>query len=145
MVAINWNPDRRTLAQFGRIGVVVFGLLGGLIRWRQHFVVALSPGAAETASYVLFSLAFLCLVLSWVAPGCLKPLYIGLSVVGAPIGFVVSRVVMAVVYFLVLMPIGLVFRLIGRDALTRRFDRAASTYWAKREPVTDVRRYYRQF
>jgi hypothetical protein len=45
----------------------------------------------------------------------------------------------------VFTPIGLFFRLIGRDPLHRRFQPEADTYWVGRRPATDVRRYFRQF
>ena len=37
-------------------------------------------------------------------------------------------------FFLVITPIGLVMRLTGKDFLARRFDRAATSYWVRRDP-----------
>ena len=45
-----------------------------------------------------------------------------------PIGWVVSHLLLGVVYFLVLTPIGLTLRALGRDPLERRFDQSASSY-----------------
>ena len=56
-----------------------------------------------------------------------------------------THLLLAAVYFGVLTPIGLIMRLAGRDPMERRIDRAAPTYWVARRPVTDVRRYFRQF
>ena len=61
-----------------------------------------------------------------------------------PIGFVIARVVMGV-FFGVVTPIALVFRVTGRDALERTLDRGAATYWRRRSPVVDEARCYRQF
>jgi Saxitoxin biosynthesis operon protein SxtJ len=47
---------------------------------------------------------------------------------------VVSPVVLGIMYFGVFTPIGLVMRIAGRDALSRRFEPAAPTYWVRREP-----------
>ena len=55
------------------------------------------------------------------------------------------RTAMAVLFYGVFTPIGLFFRLIGRDPLHRRFQPEADTYWVARRPATDVRRYFRQF
>ena len=52
---------------------------------------------------------------------------------------------MAIVFYVVLTPVGLIFRAIGRDPLHRRFEPTASTYWVPREPARDAQRYYRQF
>ena len=61
-----------------------------------------------------------------------------------PIGFVVSFVLLAVFYFLLLTPVALVFRLIGRDALRRRFDAAAPSYWVPHKTNQDLQRYFHQ-
>ena len=45
----------------------------------------------------------------------------------------VSAVVLAIIYILVITPTGLYRRLSGKDALQRRFDPTASTYWVDRE------------
>jgi hypothetical protein len=52
---------------------------------------------------------------------------------------------MAAFYYLLLTPVGLVFRLIGRDPLRRRFDRNATTYWIARRPPETSDRYFHQF
>lgn len=63
---------------------------------------------------------------------------------GAPIGWTVSVGLLALVYYLVITPIGLLRRLGGGDTLERRFEDVAS-YWTGRELKHDRRREYRQF
>jgi hypothetical protein len=59
---------------------------------------------------------------------------------------VVSHVVLAIVYYLVVTPIGLVMRLVGYDAMKRRFDGEATTYWVHRpDNAADAKSYFRQF
>jgi hypothetical protein len=62
-----------------------------------------------------------------------------------PIGWTISHLVLGAVYYLVLTPIGLVMRLLGRDPMQRRFDRSAKSYWIERTPRTDPSRHFRQF
>jgi len=47
---------------------------------------------------------------------------------------VVSPIVLGIMFFLVVTPMGLLMRALGKDLLRLRFDRAASTYWIQREP-----------
>ncbi|MFO0829111.1 MAG: SxtJ family membrane protein [Phycisphaerales bacterium] len=61
-----------------------------------------------------------------------------------PIGWSLSHVLLAIVFYLVVTPIGIALRLAGRDPMERRFDRAAKTYWKRREPIVDSERYLRQ-
>lgn len=63
----------------------------------------------------------------------------------APIGWLVSRVVLAVVYFLVITPIGMIRRLRGHDPLSLRADQTATSYWITRNDRTDPASYFRQF
>lgn len=47
---------------------------------------------------------------------------------------VMSPLILGLIYFCVFTPMGLVMRAFGRDALKMRFERAAPTYWVKRDP-----------
>jgi hypothetical protein len=62
-----------------------------------------------------------------------------------PIGFVISYVLMAIIYYLVVTSIGLIMRIFGRDSMYRRFDRDAATYWFERRAEQAQDRYFRQF
>jgi len=52
---------------------------------------------------------------------------------------------MAAFYFGLITPLGLVFRLIGRDLLCRRFDPKARSYWVPHQQAKKVERYFQQF
>ncbi len=62
-----------------------------------------------------------------------------------PIGWVISHVILALVFYGLFTPLALVFRLIGRDALVLRRSPSARGYWQPRPQVTDPRRYLKQF
>ena len=53
---------------------------------------------------------------------------------GGLLNRIVSPIVMAVIFFVVFTPVALVMRAFGRDALARRYEPAAPTYWKRREP-----------
>ena len=50
-------------------------------------------------------------------------MFLGLGLVSVPVGMVVGEFAMLFVYGIAVLPIGLVFRLVGRDPLQRGFDR----------------------
>ena len=54
---------------------------------------------------------------------------------GIILGAIVSPVVMGVVFFLVVTPIGLIMRIIGKDLLNKKFDKKKITYWIKRDTL----------
>ncbi len=145
LIEVNWRPDRRRLRAFGLICFLAFALLGGWARWHHAVVVfRLSEGAAHAVARGLWVAGLVCLALAFVVPAWLRPLHVGLSLVSLPIGLVVSHVLLAVVFYGVFTPVALAFRLLGRDALHRRFEPDAETYWVSRRPTGDVRRYFRQ-
>lgn len=62
-----------------------------------------------------------------------------------PLGWTVSHLILAVIYYIVLSPIGWVMRLLGRDPLQRRFDPSAQSYWIERDSPSNPERYFQQF
>ena len=62
-----------------------------------------------------------------------------------PIGWTVSHVVVSIVFYLVMTPIGLIMRMVGHDPMCRHLDPNASSYWMAYNPKADSARYFRQF
>jgi len=136
LIEIDWNPGRKQLRVFGLSAMAASIVLAGLfvLVWSLAMVwaiVALAAGAAI-------------LLCSLILPRAARVVYIALSAVGLPIGFVVSFILLAAFYFLLLTPLALLFRLIGRDALHRRFDRGQDSYWLPRKPTASLDRYFHQ-
>ena len=146
VIDIDWKPSARMLRTFGLVGLVACALIWGILEGKQKILFfSISESAVPMTRNILLGIAAYCGVFAAIFPKALLPLYIILTAVAYPIGLVVSYVVMLIMYFLIITPIGLVMRLVGRDPMHRKFDPAASTYWIKRAPPADVKRYYRQF
>ena len=137
LIEIEWHPTRRQLRLFGASGLLA-SIVAALA---LHFVWG---AAVLWAAVVLATGAALCLC-SLIAPAVTRILFIGLTLVAMPFGFVSSLLLLAAFYFLLLTPLALVFRLIGRDALCRRFDPAAESYWVPHRSNEDLERYFHQF
>ena len=136
MIDLNLNPNRKELRQFSAALIVATGLVGGLLWWK------LGPNPWSQYLWIGGPVAG---ALGLAIPIAIKPLFIVLSVVAFPIGIVIGTLALASVYYLMITPIGLVFRLIGRDSLHRRFDTTASTYWIPRKQTRAIGRYFQQF
>src|SRR5262249_28692282 len=129
----------RQLRQFGLISSVGLPLAGWLLSGAPR--LPWSPLRVEV--YVgLLVLGVAAAIIGWLRPRWLKPVFLALSLAAFPIGLVVGEVVLALIYFVVFTPVALVFRLIGRDVLHRRFDRAASTYWQDKEQPKGASSYF---
>ena len=136
LVEIKWNPEKRELRQFGLIAVVVLGAAGIILRYVL--------GAAGVWA-VLLGAAGLCIFLiTLVSARAGRIIYLGLTFAALPIGFVISVLLMAAFYFLILTPLGLGFKLAGRDLLQRKFEPDSPTYWMTRRQTNDPEQYFHQ-
>ena len=61
------------------------------------------------------------------------------------IGWTVSQAMLLLMYFGLFTPIGLFFRLIGRDPLHRDRRAGVESYWTPKPVPVDVRSYFKQF
>jgi hypothetical protein len=137
VIEVNRNPSRRELNLFGSIWLVFFLLAAGGLWLKLH-----SP----LVSVALAAIAVLVPLLGWAVPTFMRVVYVGLSYVVWPIGFVVSYVLLGAVYYLLVTPIGLIMRAAGYDPMHRRFDSVAPSYWIERDcGERDPRSYFRQF
>ena len=59
---------------------------------------------------------------------------------GLLLGSIVAPIVMAFVYFVTVLPTGLVMRLLGKDLLKQKLDKNAKSYWIERkEPIGSMK------
>ena len=145
LVELNLNPDQKTLRQFGVIAFIGFGVLG-LLAYYEKLIFAFGLGSARlTVVAVLVGIGTLALLFSLVFPKANRVLYVGLTLLAFPIGFVLSYVIMGTLYFLIIGPIAITFRLFGRDAMHRRYDPNAASYWTEASPPRDKESYFHQY
>jgi hypothetical protein len=114
-------PSERS---FGLTFVGFFALVAAGQAWAGRPAVAGILGGA----------AALTLLVTLARPLLLRPLNRTWMKFGALMHAVVNPIVLGAMFFVVLAPIGIVMRLFGRDALRRRLDPQAPSYWVKRDP-----------
>jgi hypothetical protein len=141
LIDFNRNPTDRELKQFGATALVVLPLIGWLATGKPRSMEAMSIPLLGG----LASLGLTRAIVAFIRPQALRLPFITASLVTLPIGIVVGEIVLLAIFYGVFVPLGLVFRLIGRDALERRLDRSASTYWQPKRQPDSPARYFRQF
>jgi hypothetical protein len=82
----------------------------------------------------LLGIALGFLAVSLIAPPLLGPLNRLWLKFGALLHSITSPIILGIMFYLVILPIGLIMRLLGKDFLRLRFDNSASSYWIRREP-----------
>jgi len=136
LVSLQLRPSDRQLRQFGWIAAVAFPAIALVIEQGER------GGRAQLA---LFALGGVSLLFSLIWPPGNRPLFVAMSLVSYPIGFVVSHVALAIFFFGILTPVGLLFRLLGRDPLARRFEPDRPSYWVELPKITSKKDYFKQF
>jgi hypothetical protein len=128
------TPSPSARRSFGAVLFAFFAILGAVLSWR---VGSLNAGYVPWAAGAALALLY------YAIRPLQIPLYKGWMHLVSPIGWVVSHVILAFIYYVVVTPIALVMRIFGRDKLERRFA-AVETYWTERPPEIDPGSYFRQ-
>lgn len=133
---ISFNPRSRTLRQFAGGWLVVFVVLGA----NRYFKHGQHPAG--------LALAVMGIVIGGL--GLLKPvmvrwLFVVCTVAAFPIGWLVSNLMLALMFYGIITPIALVFRIKGRDLLHRKPAPGRASFWIPKRTPRDMRSYFRQY
>ena len=121
------KPGERELRSFGLIfglfSILVFAFLIPLIAggWRQF----LEPSNWPLWPWVLGAVS---VVLALIHPVSLRPLHRLWMRFAEIAGWINSRIIMVLLFFVIIMPIGLVMRLFGYDPMRRKFEEGLESY-----------------
>jgi hypothetical protein len=132
----NIKSGRRELQRFGITMSIVLGLIGGLFLWREK---------GYYSYFLMLSTAFLLLGLT--VPILLKPIHKVWMTLAVLLGWLMTRVILGVLFYLVVTPIGLLLRLLGKDVLDLKSNRnAVDSYWIPRNiSKFETKNYENQF
>ena len=105
----------------------------GIVFFIIFFLISLYPTLNnENINLYFLSISIVFLILGLLNSKLLSPLNKIWVKFGELLGKIIAPIVMGVVYFIVLTPIGLFMRLLGKDLLNLKFSNVR-TYWIKRE------------
>ena len=138
MIKLDLKPSEPQLRQFSHVSVAGFPLLAWFL---LHVTLGLSPAAVWSVGAV----GPVVLILGMVHPKLVWPVYMALMLVALPIGFVVSATLLRLIYYLLFTPIALWFRLSGKDAMHRRSEPEADSYWTDHKGGRDPASYLRLY
>jgi len=133
------KSEKSDLRKFGLSVGMALGLLGWLFWWREK----------DFYSYFLF-VSLMLISLGLIAPAALKPFQKVWMTVAVVIGWFMTRLILSVLFYAVITPIGLISKVSGKEFLDKKFDKHAnkkvSSYWVHRkETLFDKNRYEKQF
>jgi hypothetical protein len=118
------TPRGSSNREFGLVFTGLFAIVGGVQWWTQ---------SAWWWSWLIAAAVVLFLALAW--PAALAPFNRLWTKFSLLLFRIVNPIVMAILFFLVVLPTGLLMRLAGKDPMNRRFAPAAPSYWIHRDPA----------
>ena len=130
---INWSPPDRQVKQFAFLCFLLFPV----VAWWWS-LPALWIG-------VFFCVGTTFALLGFFAPWFLRPMFVGLSLIAAPFGMVVSELLLLLIFFGLFLPIAIVFRWLQRDALQRKVEIDRQSYWSDKNQPTSIDSYYKRY
>jgi hypothetical protein len=132
---LNWRPDRAELRRFAVAMLIGFAVLGMLAAWR-------AGGLGRNA--LALWLIGVALAVGALVPGLGRFVYLLVYLPTSIIGYVVSSIVLTLIFYFVFTPLGLLLKLLGHDLLQLNAKRAQSN-WRQRGDEKHADRYYHQF
>ncbi len=131
----NIETDTHTLRKFGFVLTIFLSILAGVSLWKSG---NLYP--------YLFSASGVVLLVSLIFPKALKVIYFPWMVLATIIGWVMTRVILTVLFFGVLTPISFLMKILGKDLLNEKLEPAAESYWIQRKQrIANKTDFERQF
>ena len=128
-------PSSSQLRWFGLVLLITAGIVGSVLFWRFGLV---------SAACLVFGLAISIVIPYYLVPRLRVPIFRSWMRLVMPIGWLVTRLLLGSVYFLLVTPMGVVSRLFGRDVLGRRPGKSTGSRWQAHDPGGDTDRYFRQ-
>ncbi len=130
------KSDAKELKKFAITVSCALGILGGLFLWRKGDL-----------AFLFWAVGVILLLLGLIKPVLLGPIQRAWMRAALFIGFFMTHLILALMYYLVFTPVGLVMKALGRDPLRLKFNKNAESYWVKREAAEffGKERYERMF
>jgi len=130
------NPSARMLRQFAAAWLIFFfgvGVHQYLVR--GHHGAGLALGA----------LAILVGGPGLARPMAVRWLFVGWMILAFPIGWLISFLMLWIMFYCIITPVALIFRLRCRDLLARKPAQHQASFWTDKNTPEDVSRYFRQY
>jgi hypothetical protein len=137
---MNWSdvtavPSSRKLRQFALLWLLIFG---GRAAWLAFH------GTLTTGVGVLGAIAVGVGAAGLLYPASIRLIYTGWMIAAFPLGWAISHLVLAILYYGLFTPVAAVFRMAGRDELKLRRPARSDSYWSVKSTATDAAEYLRQ-
>ena len=136
MIDLNLNPTQKELKQFSLIQLLFCILVSGWFYFKYGNIFSAT---------IISVISFLVFLAARIYPSAIRALFVVLTIIAFPIGWVVSHVILFLVFYLLVTPVGLIMKLVGYDPLHRKIDKNTTSYWINRSENKSSESYFKQY
>lgn len=121
-IILDIRSTKKDFRNFGiTVGFIIL-IIGGFLFWKNK------------TSYLYFIMVSIILLGSGLAvPIILKPIYLVWMVFSAVLGWIMTSVILSILFYLIFTPIGLISRLFGKQFIELKWDKSLGSYWNYRD------------
>jgi len=114
----NIKSEKSDLRKFGiTIGVILL-IIAGFLFWKE-----------KESFQILFTFGVTLCILGIAIPFILKPIYWVWMIFATILGWIMTRIILSLLFYIILTPIGLIARFFGKQFLELRWDKSKESYW----------------
>ena len=121
----NIKSDKKEIRKFSLlIGVIVMAVSSFFFfRGKDHY-------------YVIFIFGVGMMLIGLVYPTVLKPMYLIWMSFSISVGFIMTHVILIIIFYVIFTPVGIMMKLLGKDLLDEKINKEASSYWTRRLAIS---------
>ncbi len=113
------QPSKKDLRKFGLVtGALVTVFFGLLLPWLFNHELPFWPWIVAGVLWIWALLL----------PVSLLPVYRGWMTFGSVMGWINTRIILGIMFYVMFMPVGFIMRLMGNDPMARKIDKFQTTY-----------------
>ena len=120
--------DMKEVKKFGFFLTIFLLIISLLSYFKGH----------ETRSIVILCIDIIVLLANVFYVPIIKPIYIVAMKIALILGYINTKIILCVVYYLVFTPIRLIMKIVGKDLLDEKIEKNIKSYWKDREVKRDV-------
>ena len=114
----NIKSEKSDLRNFGITVGIILLVISGFLFWKEKESYQIFSGIGITLSLIAIAM-----------PSVLKPVYWMWMIFGIILGWFMTRVILSLLFYIIITPIGLTLRLFGKQFLELRWDKSKESYW----------------
>ena len=114
----NIKSEKSDLRKFGiTIGLILL-IIAGFLFWKE-----------KESFQILLTFGVTFCILGIAIPFILKPIYWVWMIFATILGWIMTRVILSLLFYIIFTPIGLILRFFGKQFLELQWDKSKESYW----------------